>query len=248
MLAAATGACMVLAATGCATPPDANDPDAVAEWEETNDPLEPMNRAIFDFNMALDEVLLKPLAKGYRFIFPQYVRDRIHDVLQNAGEPINFFNAVLQADSDRAATALGRLMLNSTFGLAGLYDLADYEFDIPVTDEDFGQTMATWGINDGPYLMLPLLGPSSVRDGLGRGADVLMNPLSWYFRNTDREWIGYTMMGVEGIDIRERNLETLDEIERTSLDFYAAIRSLYRQRRADLIANGVVTESNPFLE
>ena len=135
MLAAATGACMVLAATGCATPPDANDPDAVAEWEETNDPLEPMNRAIFDFNMALDEVLLKPLAKGYRFIFPQYVRDRIHDVLQNAGEPINFFNAVLQADSDRAATALGRLMLNSTFGLAGLYDLADYEFDIPVTDE-----------------------------------------------------------------------------------------------------------------
>lgn len=239
---------MVLAVTGCATPPDRSDPDAVAEWEETNDPLEPLNRAIFDFNMALDDVLLKPLARGYRFILPEYVRNRIHDVLQNAGEPINFFNAVLQADSDRAATALGRLMLNSTFGLAGLYDLAESEFDIPAVNEDFGQTLAVWGVEEGPYLMLPVFGPSNLRDGAGRGADAYMNPLTWYFSNTDREWIGFTMLGVEGIDTRERNLETLDEIERTSLDFYAAIRSLYRQRRADLIANGKVTESNPFLD
>ena len=239
---------MVLAATGCATSPDPSDAEAVAEWEETNDPLEPMNRAIFDFNMAVDEILLQPLARGYRFIFPQYVRNRIHDVLQNAGEPINFFNAVLQADSDRAATALGRLMLNSTFGLAGLYDLAESEFDIAPVNEDFGQTLAVWGVEEGPYLMLPVFGPSNLRDGSGRGADAVMNPLTWYFSNTDREWIGYTMLGVEGIDTRERNLETLDEIERTSLDFYAAIRSLYRQRRADLIANGVVTDSNPFLE
>jgi len=237
-----------LALGGCATPPDPEDPEAVAEWEELNDPLEPMNRAIFDFNLVLDDYLLEPLARGYRFVFPQYVRNRFHDVLQNAGEPVNFFNSVLQGDKDRAVTSLGRLMVNSTFGIGGLWDIADSEFDVPVAKEDFGQTMAVWGLGEGPYLVLPLFGPSNPRDATGRVGDVAMDPLTWHFRDTDREFIGFAMAGTSGIDQRERNIETIEELERTSLDFYAAIRSLYRQTRDDLIANGEVTETNPFLE
>lgn len=233
----------------CATPPEGDDPEALADWEATNDPLEPLNRNIFEINLALDRWIFRPAAEGYRWLLPEFIRDAIHNVLSNAGEPVNFFNALLQGDLERAGTVLGRLLVNSTIGLGGAFDVAGRKVGLDPVNEDFGQTLAVWGAeDDGGYLMLPILGPSSVRDGIGRGVDVFLDPLTYVLANSDSAAVaGYTMAVIGGLDQRERNLETLDEIQRTSIDFYAAIRSLYRQRRQDMINNGVpATDVDPF--
>ena len=236
--------CCVALLGACATPPS-GDPEAYAEWQATNDPLEPLNRGIFDVNVAVDRALIRPLAKGYRWVFPNFMRDAIKNVMDNLGEPLNFANAVLQGRFDRAGKAAGRLLVNSTVGVAGLIDVADTIGLRPV-DEDFGQTLAVWGSGEGAYLVLPILGPSSVRDGLGQGVDFFVNPLYHALDNAGLEWIGWTMAAVNGIDQRSRYIEMLDEIERSSVDFYAAIRSLYRQRREDLIKNGDASSVDPF--
>ena len=235
-------AALVLSA--CATPPS-DDPEAVAEWHAINDPLEPLNRGIFQFNVGIDKVVIRPLASGYRWLFPSFMRESIKNVLDNLSEPLNFANSLLQGDIGRAGTAAGRLLVNSTIGLAGLFDIAETMGLEPV-DEDFGQTLATWGTGEVAYLILPVLGPSSVRDGLGRGIDFFINPINYSLDNAGLEWVGWTMTAVNGIDQRSRHIETLDEIERTSVDYYAAIRSLYRQRRQDLIHNGESTDLDPF--
>jgi phospholipid-binding lipoprotein MlaA len=229
----------------CATPPPADDPEALAEFEATNDPIEPFNRGVFEFNLFVDRTVLKPAAQAYDAVFPAEVKDVIHNVVSNAGEPVNFANAVLQGDKDRASTALGRLLINSIFGLGGIIDLASDSGLEPV-DEDFGQTLAVWGSGEGFYLMLPLLGPSSLRDGIGRGVDTFLDPMTYVLANTDKAFLGPSIFATKAVDLRARNLERIDEIERTSVDFYAAIRSLYRQRRNDLIRNGVPSE-DPFI-
>ncbi len=239
-------ALLLLGAAGCATAPE-NDPEALAEWHEINDPIEPTNRAIFDFNLGLDRIIFRPLAEGYRWLFPDFLRDAIQNVLANIDEPVNFFNAALQGNAERAATVVGRIAINSTVGVGGMFDVASSEFGLEPVDEDFGQTLAVWGTNNGAYVMLPVFGPSSVRDGIGRGVDLFLNPLGYLFANTNTEYIGVGLNVVQGIDQRSRNLDILDKIERTSVDFYAAIRSLYRQRRMDLINNGVPEfEVDPF--
>ena len=144
---------------------------------------------------------------------------------------------------------LGRVAINTTVGVGGMFDVAGTEFGLEPVDEDFGQTLAIWGVeDDGGYLVLPLLGPSSVRDGIGRGVDIFLNPLTYVLANSsDGDVIAPTVGIVAGIDQRERKLEILDEIERTSVDLYAAIRSLYQQRRQDLINNGEPgVNVNPF--
>lgn len=230
---------------GCATPPPADDPEALADYEATNDPIEPFNRGVFEFNLFVDRVLLKPAAQAYDAVLPAVAKDTIHNVLSNANEPVNFANAVLQGDKDRASTALGRLLINSIFGLGGILDLASDSGLEPI-DEDFGQTLAVWGSDEGFYLMLPLLGPSTLRDGIGRGVDIFLDPMTYVLMNTDKDFIGPSILATTALDLRSRNLGRLDEIERTSVDFYAAIRSLYRQRRNDLIRNGVPSQ-DPFI-
>ena len=237
------GFCIALLGA-CATPPS-GDPEAYAEWQATNDPFEPLNRGIFGVNLAIDRALIRPLAEGYRWVFPDFMRDAIKNVIGNLGEPLNFANAVLQGQFDRAGTAAGRLLVNSTAGVAGLIDVAD-TLGLKPIDEDFGQTLAIWGSGEGAYLVLPILGPSSVRDGLGQGVDFFADPLYHALDNAGLEWIGWTMVAVNGIDQRSRHIEMLDEIERSSVDFYAAIRSLYRQRREDLIKNGDTSDTDPF--
>ena len=222
---------------GCATPPPADDKEAVAEWEQVNDPLEPMNRAVFDFNRAADTYAIKPAAQAYQAAVPKFGRDRIHNVLSNLNSPLTFANDVLQGETDRAVQTLFRAMLNTTFGLLGYADVAA-EAGIPAHEEDFGQTLAVWGVGEGPYLMLPIFGPSNPRDTAGIVAEWFADPLDIYLGNIDREWMIYTRGGVAGLDKRESLLDTLDEIERTSLDYYASLRSLYRQHRASEIKNG----------
>ena len=228
---------------GCATPPPADDKEAVAEWNQNNDPLEPMNRTVFDFNLAVDKALLKPVAQGYRAVVPQFGRDRVRDLLRNLRAPVVFVNDVLQGEPDRAMQTLMRFAFNTGFGIGGLIDVAE-PGGIAYHDEDFGQTFAVWGLGEGPYLVLPILGPSNPRDGAGLATEWLTDPLNLYMGNVDHDWVVWTRAGVGALEKRERLLDTLDEIERSSLDYYSALRSTYRQNRNAEIKNSLNPTGN----
>lgn len=217
---------------GCATQPPPEDKEALAEYEQTNDPYEPTNRAIFEFNQALDRALIKPAAQGYRAMIPEWGRDRIDDFLENLNSPVVFFNDVLQGEFVRAAETVGRFVMNSTFGVLGIMDVAEHA-GIRQHKEDFGQTLAVWGLPEGPYIMLPLLGPTNPRDGIGMGVDSVIDPVGWYAPT----WADVTRTVVSGVGTREQYLDILDEVERSSLDYYASIRSMYRQNRVKQIKN-----------
>ncbi|CAA7626118.1 VacJ family lipoprotein [Magnetospirillum sp. SS-4] len=221
---------------GCATPPPADDPEAVAEWEQINDPLEPFNRGVFEVNRTLDTYAFKPAAQAYRAVVPKFGRERIHNVLSNLSSPLIFANDLLQGEVDRAVQTLFRAAINTSIGLLGIHDVAS-EAGIPPHEEDFGQTMAVWGVGEGPFLMLPVFGPSNPRDAVGMVAEMFADPFDIHMGNIDREWISYTRTGFSGLNKREGLLDSLDEIERTSLDYYASLRSLYRQHRAAEIKN-----------
>ena len=236
-------ACCITMLGACAMPPT-GDPEAIAEWQATNDPLEPLNRGIFEVNLVVDKAIVRPIASGYRWIFPSFMRNAFKNLIDNLGEPLNFANSLLQGEIGRAGTAAGRLLVNSTLGFGGLFDVAD-TLGLKDSTEDFGQTLAVWGTGEIAYLVLPILGPSSIRDGVGRGVDFFLNPINHALDNADLEWVGWTMMAVDAVDQRSRHIETLDEIERTSVDYYAAIRSLYRQTRHDSIHNGGAMSDNP---
>ena len=225
-----------LAVGGCATPPE-GDPEALADFEAQNDPLEPLNRNIFAFNQGLDQVVLKPAAQAYQWVFPVEFRDAVHHILDNAHEPVVFANALLQGNAEHMAIALGRLLINTTLGIGGMIDVAS-DLGLQPVDEDFGQTLAVWGAGEGFYLVLPVLGPASLRDGVGRGVDIFFNPMTYVVANSDKDYLGPAILAATALDLRSRNLDTLDEIERTSVDFYASMRSLYRQHRVNLINNG----------
>lgn len=232
---AASAFALVLVA-GCATPPPADDKLAVQEFNEVNDPLEPMNRVVFDFNQAVDRALLKPLAQGYRAAVPEFGRDRVSSFLDNLRAPLVFVNDLLQGNPDRAVETLMRFAFNSSFGIGGLFDLAG-EGGIAKHNEDLGQTFAVWGISEGPYLVLPILGPSNPRDALGIAGEAVADPFNIWWDNTGADWAIWTRAGISGVEKREKLLDVLDDVERTSIDYYSALRSLYRQRRGSEIRN-----------
>src|ERR1700730_17924682 len=227
---------VTLTLAGCATP--SNNPQAeAAEAEDFNDPLEDTNRAIFDFNQVVDRNVLVPVAKAYRTVLPDPVRDSLRDFLRNLREPLIFANDALQGEFERAGQTFARFTLNSTLGVGGLIDVAGRWGELPYHEDDLGLTFGVWGIPEGPYLVVPVLGPATPRDLGGQVAEgfgdpfnrlVTGNPYTLY-------WIPFVRGGIAGIDQRSRYIETLADIERTSLDYYATIRSLYRQRRAALI-------------
>ena len=225
----------VSAVAGCATVPE--DPYERAAFEEANDPLEPTNRAIFSFNRELDRYFFRPLAEGYRTIVPEPGRRSLRNFLNNLRTPVILANDLFQAELRRASITLGRFAVNSTAGVGGLFDVATW-MGLEFHDEDFGQTLAVWGMPAGPFIMLPIFGPSSPRHAIGLVADAFLDPLTYVAENNDVEYALVIRSFVDGIDKRARVIDVLDEIEKTSLDFYATIRSLYRQRRADEINNG----------
>lgn len=235
-------AVMTLGLGGCATAP--SDSAAKAEFEQANDPLEPLNRAVFAVNMQLDKMLLRPAGIVYRGVLPKPVQTGVNNFLSNLRAPVVFANDVLQGDIDRAGNTAGRFAINTTVGVLGVWDAAAH-FGIQGHSEDFGQTFGTWGIGEGFYLVLPLLGPSNPRDGIGLLAEYFVDPFNIWARDQDKDGLILARSLVTGVDFRARNLKTLDELERTSLDYYAAIRSLYRQRRADEIRNGKSTSDQP---
>jgi len=221
--------------SGCATAPE--DPQGKADFEAVNDPLEPVNRALFELNQAIDNLLFKPVAFAYSIIVPVPVQTGIHNALVNLKSPVILANDLLQGETARAGQTVERFAINSTVGVLGTYDAADKWFGIAPHTEDFGQTLAVWGSGEGPYLFIPVIGPTNPRDLLGLGVDSVADPLNWYLRNTDQnEWI-WIRMGATGVDSRAALLDTLDNLEKTSLDYYVTLRSVYRQRRADEINN-----------
>ncbi len=203
-----------------------------------NDPLEPTNRALFDFTLAVDRNLTRPIAIGYREVLPQPLRIVIRNFLDNLRSPVIFINDVLQGEPERAGTTFARAVVNTSVGVGGLFEVAE-GWGMPKHSEDFGQTLAVWGVGEGSYLLVPLLGPSNTRDLFGFGVDFVLDPL-FYVRWGDERYIPWTRYGVHLIDLRSRTIEQVDDIERTSADFYAATRSLYRQNRSDAINNGIV--------
>ena len=241
------GACclmLVILLAGCATPPPVTEREAYQEYVETNDPFEPTNRAIFQFNRALDEGLFQPIARAYRSAVPLWLRQRVGDALENLSAPVVFLNDVLQGEAERAMTTLVRFVINSSIGVAGLTDMAG-EMGLKGHDEDFGQTLAVWGAEDGPYIMLPIFGPSNPRDTVGRVVDWVVDPFNRWANNTDHEELVLVRGGVAALHTRTELLDLTDDLEKTSLDLYAAVRSLYRQRRANAISNGVESNKVP---
>lgn len=220
---------------GCASVPA--DPEERKAYYETNDPIEPVNRAIFSFNKGLDTVILKPVASVYKAVLPQTLQDSIRNFLNNLRTPVILANNLLQGDLDGARDTIARFTVNSVVGFGGFGDPAG-DLGVKFRSEDFGQTLGVWGMGEGPYLMLPVFGPSNPRDAVGLVVDFFLDPLNYWATNTDREYITISRTVVRGIDTRDQLWDTLEDLERSSIDFYAAIRSLYRQRRTDEIKNG----------
>lgn len=219
---------------GCATRPPATDPDALAEYRANNDPLEPANRVLYRVNNAIDTAVLTPVAQAYRYVLPVEVRRSVGNAVSNVSSPVAFANDVLQGHSRRAAETLTRFVVNSTVGLGGFFDVADRLGLPPHRGADLGTTLAIWGVGEGPFLFLPVLGPSGVRDATGFAGDIALDPFAW------ASFGGSTALNVsrgslDAVGMRERLLNPVDELKRGSLDPYAAFRSAYRQNRTSVI-------------
>jgi phospholipid-binding lipoprotein MlaA len=224
---------------GCATPP--TDPTERALFEQNNDPMEPLNRNILDVNQFVDRIVIEPAAKVYVAVLPEIGRDAIHHVLDNMKEPTLFFNNVLQGEFERAGITLGRFAANTTLGLGGLLDVAT-DWGLKRQPADFGQTLFAWGLPDGPYLILPLLGPSNPRDAIGMGIDSYSDPFTILATTHGLEELTNARLVAGGIDQRAGAIDTLDELQRNSLDFYAQLRSLSQQHRAAELKRGAAPD------
>ena len=208
---------------------------------EVKDCFETINRGVFAFNQGLDKAVFKPLAKGYRKL-PQPVRSGTSNVISNLGNVVTIPNNILQGQMKDASMNSLRLIINSTLGIAGIFDVASY-YGIEKRDkEDYGQTLGTWGVGEGCYFVLPVLGPTTVRDSIGSlvnvmGGDAWYNVTvandTQYFNEADY----YLSRVTSGVDFRAKNLESFDSLEKTSIDLYASIRSLYLQDRQRKIQN-----------
>jgi phospholipid-binding lipoprotein MlaA len=219
---------LALALSACAQqaagPAGASAP--VLASPDPTDPYEQTNRAVLNAMLAFDDAVVLPVAKAYRDVVPGWGRDRLRNVLQNLQEPGVAVNRLLQGRPLLAGQSVMRFVVNTTFGLGGLFDLEPVGGP-PKQIVDFGQTLAVWGVPDGYYLMIPFIGPSTPRDFTGQVVNGWLNPVSWPI-----PLVGNLARGlVQGLDERERNIEGLADIRNGSLDPYARMRSLWRQNR-----------------
>ncbi len=239
---AGLAALLLVAAPAAWAGPAAEDDAAAAA-----DPLEPINRQVHAFNTDMRALFIGPTVVVYRGVVPGYARNRVSDFLANLRAPVVFANDLLQGEFGRAAETFARFGINTTVGLFGSHDAAA-EMGIPAHDEDFGQTLAVWGVGSGPYLVLPILGPSNLRDASGFVADAAADVPNRWAANTGRDGALYARAGGVVVDEYDRVLDTLTDIEESSLDPYAALRSLYRQSRRAAIANDTGFEALETLE
>lgn len=214
---------------------DAETPAVAAlDANDENDPLEGFNRAMFTFNDKLDRYLLKPTAKGYRVVMPSFARSGVSNFFNNLGEPIVFVNNLLQGKFTSSLSDIGRFLTNSTIGIYGLFDVASH-LGMTRHDEDFGQTLGAWGVGEGSYLVLPLFGPSSLRDGTGRIVDYFGYPPNYMEETSTRD----KLFLMRAIDRRTQFLDAGDILEQAAgQDPYVFVREYYRQSRRSLIYDG----------
>lgn len=207
--------------------------------EEIDDPLEPVNRLFFGFNEGLDFLILRPVALVYRAVLPKPVQIGVGNALRNAASPVILANDILQgADGKRVEATMVRFMLNSTIGVGGLIDVGSY-VGLDFHREDFGQTLASWGVGPGPYMVAPILGPGNPRDFVGVVVDTAINPMTWILAD-EKFWIRMAPSAAEMISTREVALDDVDALRKTSPDFYVTVRQLYSEKRKTDIANGDV--------
>ncbi len=218
--------CLLLSSlilSGCATGPDKRDP------------LEPMNRKIYAFNEAVDKAVLKPVAKAYVFVLPEFAQVGVSNFFRNLGMVVTTLNDALQGKAQQVPVDVMRFSVNTVFGLGGLIDVAS-EVGIAYNNEDFGQTLGVWGVGSGPYLVLPLLGPSTVRDAAALPADFVVSPLSGGVLNDDSARWGLVALRV--VDVRA-NLLSLDPVLQQQIDPYSFVRDTHLQRRAYMVYDGL---------
>ena len=224
-------------AAACAKRPPVTDVDARARYEEANDPMEPMNRAVFSFNNGFYHYVLDPLTDGYEAVVPRPARDGFRNFLRNLASPIRLINDILQGEPKQAGVTVGRFFTNTTIGIGGLFDPAA-KMGMPFHDEDFAQTLARWGAHEGAYVVWPVIGPYSLRDSVGFLGDLLMDPVTWILKGEKLNYLNWARAGSEGLVTYEDVRGDLKSVQEDSLDPYAAVRSLQRQRRDYAIKNG----------
>ena len=208
------------------------------------DPFEPVNREIFEFNHALDKNAALPAATYYKHALPDDLRGGVHNFLSNLALPVTFANDVLQGEFTQAGYAVCRLGVNTTVGVLGVMDPAA-DWGCITHDEDFGQTLAVYGVPGGPYLVIPLLGSSLPRDALGKiFVDHYFNPLG-YVTYRGKYYVSLGQNVIKLVDARSRAVSALHEVERTSIDYYAAMRRLHVQRRNAAIQNDFLVRQDP---
>ena len=217
----------VIALSGCATVPADSGSDP-------RDPIESFNRQVFEFNDIVDRAVLKPVAQAYEFVLPEPVRDCFSNIFSNFREPSNAVNNLLQGKPAEAASDTCRFVVNSTVGLLGCFDVAR-QMGLEKHNEDFGQTFGRWGIGPGPFLVLPILGASTVRDAIGiYGAEAYLDPNFWINNVALRNWI----LGTRFVNARSELLQADDLISGAALDKYRFVRDGYLQRRRNLVYDG----------
>lgn len=218
-----------LSLSGCTKPPPKGDPEALADYREANDPYEPTNRVFYAVNDKLDRAILRPAAVGYRAVVPPSVRPHVHSVLTNVANPVQFANDVLEGKPRRAGDTFMRFLVNSTLGIGGVFDVAN-GMGWPDHDNDMGLTLALWGVPSGPYLLLPVIGPSNPRDGVGYGLQTGLDPFTYVSFNGVNT-LGWSRFGLGAVDQRSRVLKPLDAMNAGALDPYATLRTFYLQHR-----------------
>jgi len=210
---------------GCASVP--------AEYRDPRDPWQPFNRAVFKFNTDFDNAFLKPAAQGYRFVTPEPVDEGITNFFNNVADATSAVNNVLQFKLSRAGSDVGRVFINTTVGFVGFFDVAS-NVGLPSYKEDFGQTLGYWGFGAGPFVMLPILGPSSVRGTFGLAGDIVLDP--FFSLEEDEIYWGFVTLRV--VDRRADLLAAGDLMDEAAIDPYTFMRDAYLQRRRNLVHDG----------
>jgi len=211
--------------------------------DEIYDPIEPINRAIFSFNNVADKVILEPVAKGYKKL-PSPLQSGISNFLSNLRAPLVVVNQLLQGQGENAFESTGRFLVNSTVGVFGIFDVAD-NMGLEEKEEDFGQTLAKWGVGDGFYIVLPLFGPSNVRDTTGMIMTMMTDPINAYAVSEGEAWIVPMRTAANAVDQRSKIIDEVNALRDNSVDYYAAVRSSYYQNRKAAINNTDDNELTP---
>ncbi len=235
-----TIALLLMSSTAFAQPNQGNDIHDSDYTADIRDPWEGMNRAIFSFNNGFDEYILEPVSRGYHWLLPDFMEEGIHNFFLNLRFPSYLLSDVVQFKFSQALRHTGRFLINTTAGIGGLIDVAQH-VGLPDHKEDFGIALAYHGVGPGPYLVLPFLGPSNVRDTVGTVVDLLIDPVAIFFytNSIDNEfWVGAGISSWRMVDARTQLLEAIDAAKESSLDYYLFVQSAYYQDRRGLLYDG----------